>query len=47
MATNQEQLVNSTKSKFKTIDLDTVQTMMEGRRKKLRKIEDKEQFSIL
>ena len=47
MATNQEQLVNRTKSKFKKIDLDTVQTMMEGRRKKLRKIEDKGSFVIL
>ena len=47
MATNQEQLVNRIKSKLKKVDLDTVQTMMEGIRKKLRKIEDKKQFSIL
>ena len=36
MATNQEQLVNRIKSKLKKIDLDTVQTMVEGRRKKLK-----------
>ena len=47
MTTNQEQLVNKIKSQLKKIDLDTVQTMMEGIRKKLRKIEDKGPFSIL
>ena len=46
-ATNQEQLVNRIKSQLKKIDLDTIQTMMEGIRKKLRKIEDKGPFSIL
>ena len=46
-ATNQEQLVNRIKSRLKNIDLDTVQTMMEDIRKKLRKIEDKGSFSIL
>ena len=46
-ATNQEQLVNRIKSQLKKIDRDTVQTMMEGIRKKLRKIEDKGPFSIL
>ena len=38
MTTNQEQLVNRIKSQLKKIDLDTVQTMMEGIRKKLPKI---------
>ena len=47
MATNQKQLVNRTKSKLKKIDLDIVQTMTEGIRKKLRKVEDKGPFSIL
>ena len=40
MATNQEQLVNRIKSQLKKIDRNTVQIIMEGRRKKLRKIED-------
>ena len=35
MTTNQEQFVNGTKPKLKKIDLDTIQTMMEGIRKKL------------
>ena len=47
MATNQEQLVNKTESKLKKIDLDIIQTMTEGIRKKLRKVEDKGSFSIL
>ena len=46
-AMNQEQLVNRIKSQLKKIDLDVVQTMMDGIRKKLRKIEDKGPFSIL
>ena len=46
-ATNQEQLVNGIKSQLKKVDLDLVQTMMEGIRKKLPKIEDKGPFSIL
>ena len=46
-AINQEQLVNRINSQLKKIDLDTVQAMMEGIRKKLRKIEDKGPFSIL
>ena len=47
MATNQAQLVNRTKSKLEKNDLDTVQTMTEGIRKKLGKVEDKGPFSIL
>ena len=46
-ATNQEQLVNRIKSQLKKIDRDTVHTMMEDIRKKLRKVEDKRPFSIL
>ena len=46
-ATNKEQLVNRTKLKLKNIYLDTVQTMTEGIRKQLQKIEDKGRFSIL
>ncbi|CAF3561948.1 unnamed protein product, partial [Rotaria sp. Silwood2] len=46
-AMNQEQLVNRIKSQLKKIDLGVVQTMMDGIRKKLRKIEDKGPFSIL
>ena len=34
MATNQQQLLNRIKSQLTEIDRDTVQTMMEGRRKK-------------
>lgn len=46
-ATNQEQLANRIKSQLKKVDLKVVQTMMNGVRAKLRKIEDQGPFSIL
>ena len=46
-ATNKNQLENRIKRKLKEIDLNLVQSMMSGARKKLRKIEDKGAFSVL
>ena len=43
-ATNQEQLVNRIKSQLKNIDLDTVQTMMEGIKKNYEKLKIKDLF---
>jgi transposase len=46
-AMNEKQLVNRIKTQLKKMDLKVVQTMMEGVRGKLRKIEDNGPFSIL
>lgn len=46
-ATNEKQLTNRIKAQLKKIDLKVVQTMMNGVRGKLRKIEEQGPFSIL
>ena len=47
VATNKNQLENRIKRKLKEINLNLVQSMMSGVRKKSRKIEDKVVFSVL